>query len=484
MTEATPPISTLSIRDLASRIRSQEITSEELAHFYLKRIGELNPVVNALCLVNEKQALAQAKERSAEIRAGTSRGRLHGIFFTAKESTDVEGLPTGHGSHHGLLKSAPRSSTIIQRLLDEGAICIGKGNMAEYGKSYYTENPVFGRTLSPYDPKRTPGGSSGGDAAGLACNFASFSVVSDSGGSIRVPANFSGLFGLYPSRGLLSDGNMSSPPHAVSALFRRNGFLSRHLSDLELLLSVTSGQDPADPASVEPPPAAIDRHFIHKRFVYFTTMNGAECDPQIAAELRRTVKMLESAGYQGEERCPAEFAGAFEIFIILAAQASLELEDLLAAEAGNPRDLAGEGRIVKNLRQRVAAELPALTSQSVLRCWAKVDILRVQAQKLWENIDFALSPVTATLPPQHDTSNYAVGAQSLPSQMVFQFASAVNVLGLPAIAFPTGYSKENLPLGLQIIGPQYSEYCMVNLLRRLGFASCLSPNLDALAAKK
>lgn len=473
----------LSIRDLAAGMRAGQLQCPDLAEFHLKRIADLNHTVNALCLVNADHARAEARRRADEIKAGNVRGRLHGVFFTAKDSTDVAGLPTGHGAKHGQVAKAARSSTIVQRLLDEGAICIGKGNMAEYGKSYYTENPVFGRTSSPFDPARSPGGSSGGDAAALACGFASFSVVADSGGSIRVPANFSGLFGLYPTRGLLSDGHMSSPPHAISALFRRNGFLSRHLSDLEILLSATCGLDNADPYSVPPPPSAVDAQFTKKRFLYFTAMNGAECDPQIATEVRTTAAKLEALGYKGEQRCPAEFAAAFEIFIILAAQASLELEDLLAAETGTPRDLSAEGRTVQNLRHRVATELPPLTAQTVLRCWAKVDLLRVQAQKLWDDYDFVLAPVSATIPPLHDTSNYPVGAQTLPSQLVYQFASCVNVTGFPAIAFPTGMSKEKLPLGLQIIGPQFSEYCMIRLLRELGATACLQADLDKLKRK-
>ncbi|MBN8549154.1 MAG: amidase [Deltaproteobacteria bacterium] len=465
-----------SIRDIAQNIRAQKFTCTEAVQFYLARINRLNSSIRALSLVNGDQALQRASEYSREIAAGTSRGRLHGVCFTAKDSTDVEGLPTRHGSTHGEIQKSPRNSTIVQRLLDEGAICVGKGNMAEYGKSYYTDNPVFGRTSSPFDLTRTPGGSSGGDAAALASNFASFAVVSDSGGSVRVPANFSGLFGLYPSRGILSDGGMSSPPHAISCLFRRNGFLARHLSDLELLLSVTSGADAADPYSISPPPWAVDMQFAKKRFLYYSAMNGVESDPQIAAELRSTVKKLEAQGYVGEERCPSEFSSCFEIFIILAAQASLMLEDLLAQESGHPRNLSSEGPTIQNLRQRIATELPALTPQSVLRCWAKVDQLRFSAQKLWDKYDFVLAPVTATLPPAHGTAKYKVGSQELWSQQVFQFASCVNVLGFPAVAFPTGLSVEKLPLGLQIIGPQFSEYAMIRALRGLGYTSCLSPS--------
>lgn len=464
-----------SARELARRIRAGTLSSAELCEEHLKRISAMQPSINALHVVNDIPAREQARKCDEARQRGVPGGRLHGVFFSAKDSIDVEGLPTGHGSVHGGIPKALRSSTSAKRLQDAGAICIGKGNMAEYGKSYYTENPLSGRTNNPFDVQRSPGGSSGGDAAAIASGMASFALASDSGGSVRVPANFCGLFGLYPTRGVFSDGGASSPPAAVAALMRNTGILTRSLDDVELLLSVLSGFDNSDPYSVPWPTALAAQRPTAGRFLFFSSINGVACDPEIEAALRNTVNSLEAAGLRGEERCPAEFAASYEIFIILAGQTSLHLEDLLAKEGGSPRDFTREGGTMKNLRHRIATELPQLVPDTIVRSWARVDALRFSIASLWEHVDFIVAPVAATLAPLHGTSAYSVGSQTLQSQQVFQFASSVNTLGLPAIAFPVGISKQNLPVGLQIIGPRFSERTLISVLRRIGITKALVP---------
>lgn len=464
----------LGARETARLIRAGKISCQEVVKAHLAQISKFQASTNALHVVNEKAALKLAEERDEALKHGKPLGRLHGVVFSAKDSVDIAGLPTTHGSAAGTIKSPERSSVFATRALDAGAVCIGKANMAEYGKSYYTDNPVTGRSNNPFSPEHSPGGSSGGDAAAVATGMASFALCSDSGGSVRVPANFCGLFGLYPTRGIFSDGASSSPPHAVSALFRNSGVLARTIDDIELLLSALSGHDPLDPYSTTFPTEALEARVGTGKFLFFSAMNGVSCDPEIGLALETVAKKFSLLGLQGENRCPPEFAASYEIFILLAAQISLLLEDLLAMESGKPRDLDGEGHIMKNLRQRVASELPPLTPETVVRCWAKVDQLRFSIAPLWQHYDFIIAPVTATLPPRHGTSLYKVGAQELQSQQVFQFASAVNTLGLPAIAFPTGLSKSGFPVGLQIIGPRFSERSLIRALKSAGIQNCLA----------
>lgn len=470
---------TLSAREIARLIRSRTLSCSEIVEARLKQIATLNPALNALRFVNDAGARASAAKLQVEIDSELLRGRLHGVPFSAKDSVDIQGLPTSHGAVRGGTESAPQTSTFARRVLDQGAICVGKGNMAEYGKSYYTDNPRFGRSNNPFDPSRTPGGSSGGDAAAVAAGFAPFALASDSGGSVRVPANYCGIFGLYPTRGVLSDGDSASIPQAIAAMMRCNGILARHLEDIELLFQVLSGYDPLDPYSVPFPTPMVDRRFDPGKFLFFSRMNNASCDSRIRAQLEATVKKLESLGFRGEEVCPQELSSTFEIFIILAGQASLILEDAQAKDAGNPRDLNAEGHIMKNLRSRIANELPELTTENLLRAWAQVDRLRFSVQRVFQSARFVLAPVTATVAPLHGTSTYEIDAQKLPSQEVFQFASCVNVLGLPSIAFPTALSKERIPLGLQIIGPRFSEYALIDVLRKIGCTTGLrAPQLS------
>lgn len=453
----------------ARLIRSLTLNPLELTKFHLARIESENAKVNALRAINVGTSLAAAKKLQEEGAKGHFHGRLHGLTFSAKDSIDVMGLPRSEGTRFGAVDAAPRNAAIIQTLMDEGAHCIGKGNMAEYGKSYYTDNSAFGRTNNPFDLSLSPGGSGGGDAAALALNFCDFAIGSDAGGSVRVPANFCGLFGLFPTRGLLSSAGLTSYAHSVAQLFRGLGLLAKSSFDLEILFSVTSRYDRSDPYSVSEP---IKKSSEPLRFCVLRTLKEVKCHSEILAELDKVSKRLEQVGWRYEEKIPLPISQCQEVFIILAAQGALLVEDALAKLGGRPRDLASESPILKNLRQRIDSELPALTAERVLTCWATVDRLR---HEISTSPTFVLAPVCATLPPKHGTLVYEVEGHQLQSQDVFQFASVANVLGLPALAFPTGRSKSGLPLGVQLMGPKFSERIMLKTLREIGFTERIKP---------
>lgn len=460
-----------SARSAALEIRSGALKPEALLEFHLSQIDRLNPRINALRYINRAESMKLAEQRSKEAKAGKILGRAHGVVFTAKDSIDVAGLPRSDGSLVGAVDAAANNASIVDKLMREGAICIGKTNMAEYGKSYFTENPLFGITNNPFNILFSPGGSGGGDAAAVASLFGYFGLGADAGGSIRIPANFCGLFGLHPTRGAISSGSLTRFSHTTSQLFRGLGPITRTLDDLELLWSLLSGFDSKDPYSISRAPGSETKR--KKRFAFFTELNGASCDVEIAAALCETNARLEEVGYRGEEYLPSPWKFCKEPFIILAAQAALMVEDAVSKKDGYPRDLTKEGTSMKQLRARIAKELPPLTAERVLDAWYTVDKLRHEVAPVFEKYDFILSPVTATLPPKHGATSFEVNNRSLQSQDVFQFASAVNVLGLPAISFPTGLSKAGLPIGLQLIGPRLSEVFLLEVLREAEFLTCV-----------
>lgn len=446
--------------------RSRTLDPLQIVEEHLSRIAEKNPQLNALLHLDADRVRKAGKQRRDEAAQNEFRGRLHGVLCTVRESIDVAGLPRSDGSAGSLTDSAPHSAGLVERVLNEGAIVIGKGNIAEYGKSYFTENPLYGVTNHFLDPRFSPGGSGGGDAVALASGFASFAIGADAGGSVRVPANFCGIYGMIPTPGIFTQHGLTHAAQSTSRLFRNLGVSTRTLEDLQYIYPILAAFDARDAGSVSPPVEAFEG-VRQKRCLVIPSLNGIHPAPEISAALDEWADRAKARGYAVTRESPRVFEETYEPFIILAGQATLALEDLSAQLAGAPRQLDAEGRLMKGLRHRIAAELPPLSPQAIMLMWKKIDLLRAAAAELFAHYDFILSPVAATLPVLHATSKYQVGQQELQSQQVFHFATAVNALGLPAVAFPTGTSSAGFPVGLQIIGPRFSDERLLRALRLL-----------------
>ena len=464
----TPP----SLRQQVARIRNRDLTSVELIDSALAKIEVWNPSINALRFVNTDAARLAAVQKDELVRAGASLGRLHGVPYCVKDHINVAGLPRSEGTRLYEIEAAKSSAAMIELLEAEGAICIGKSNMAEYGKSYYTDNLAFGRSSNPFDLTRTCGGSGGADAAAIACGMASFGLGADSGGSLRVPANFCGQFGIHPTHGTITSAGLINQTSTISALTRAFGPLATCLDDLELLWRILVGYDWRDPYSVAHPNAAA---VTKRRFLYFDTLNGVRCDPEIQTSLVKCAQRFESCGYRADQGAPVPFAAAIEIFILIAGQAALISEDLAAATRRQPRDPQAEGPLMLDLRARLAARLEPLVLERFFAASQRCDELRREASKIFEQYDFVLAPVAATLAMPHGTTSFELAGQTLESHQVFQFSSCINLLDLPAIAFPTGISSSAIPLGLQIIGPRFGELELFKILRMAGFQTGLEP---------
>ena len=459
------------VRQLAAQIRSRDISACELVESSLAAIEKWNPKINALRFVNSEVAHKEAVLKDQQLKAGDSIGRLHGIPFCVKDHINVAGLPRSEGTQLNATDSATESAAVIELLQAEGAICIGKSNMAEYGKSYYTDNAAFGRSSNPFNIAHTCGGSGGADAAALACGMAAFGLGADAGGSLRVPANFCGQFGIHTTHGTITSAGLSHPTSTIAAMIRTLGPLARSLGDLELLWRILTAYDARDPYSLAHPRCAQHRHH---RFLYFDTLNGVRCDPEIETALKQTAECFENCGFEAAEGAPAPFAAAIEIFITIAGQAALISEDVAAAARKQPRDPTLEGPLMRDLRARLASRLEPLSTERFFLAWQRCDELRREAAKIFDNYDFVLAPVAASLAMPHGTTRFQIAGQELESHQVFQFSSCINLLDLPAIAFPTGISSSGLPVGLQIIGPRFGEERLFEALRMAGYTDGLS----------
>ncbi|MCB0338722.1 MAG: amidase, partial [Bdellovibrionales bacterium] len=468
-----------SAKQLASQHRAGTKACTESLRDKLKLIKSHNPKINALVSVESERATSEATRLDKLAKESTSRlGRLHGLAFSAKLNIDVANFPTSDGSATRPPAIAKHNNRLVELLTQEGAFCIGKGNMPEYGKStFVTSNKIYGQTNNPFHLGYVPGGSTGGDAAALAAGFCDFSIGGDSGGSLRVPANFCGIFGMLPTHGTISAGPANLMSGTFTRTFGSSGPLARNLDDLELLYAILSGFNPADSSSVPSP--TVPNESATKKFAYYNEIDAVHADFRIQKTLKETVEKFESLGYQGVEICPAPIVESLEPFVILAGQASLLQEDIIAQRSGNPRKLERESDIIKALRSRIKAELPPLTAETLLHFQYEAERVRSEMNVWFKGFDFIICPTAACTPPKHHTQSFFINGNGYESYQVFHFARAFNLLQLPAIAFPTSIGDDGLPLGLQIAGPRFSDRKLFQILRAGGFTNCIpSPSLS------
>src|SRR2546423_527842 len=239
---------------MAAHIREKKITPVELAQAHLAKIEKFNPKLNAFVQVNTERVLREAREaESALLIRGGSVGPLHGVPISVKSSVDVAGMRIESGTRLRAGNMATRDAPLVERLRKAGAIIIGVTNTPELLMSWETDNLLYGRTNSPWGLERTPGGSSGGEAAALATGMSAGGVGSDGGGSIRVPAHFSGICGLKPTPGRIPSTGHFPASGGPFALLGVVGPMARNVDDLKILFEVMRGHDDADPCAAPVP---------------------------------------------------------------------------------------------------------------------------------------------------------------------------------------------------------------------------------------
>ncbi len=238
----------LTASELAERIRGKKITSEDVVKAYIEQIATYNLKINAIVTLNEESAIQRAKKADAALENGEIWGPLHGVPITIKDNLAVKGVKTTCGYEPLADFVSDKSAAVVKRLNDAGAIILGITNMPALGLDAQTFNDLYGTTNNPWDLTKTPGGSSGGCAAAVAAGFTPLSIGNDIGGSIRVPAAFSGVYGLKPTDHLVSKAGLLPPPEDYRSLrhLLSIGPLTRSVEDLRLALSIIGGADNID----------------------------------------------------------------------------------------------------------------------------------------------------------------------------------------------------------------------------------------------
>src|SRR3954454_3959998 len=278
---------------LAEMIRTKAISSVEVATAFLARIDALNPSLNAIVTLSPR-ILDQAQEADTALRRRDPVGPLHGVPFTVKDTIDTMGLRTTSGSALRANHVAETDAPAVARVKGAGAILLGKTNTAEMAMDYTADNPVFGRTVNPFDVTRTPGGSSGGEAAAIARCLSPMGLGSDLAGSIRIPAHFCGIAGFKPSSGHVPGEGQCPPAAGPYALGSVIGPMARCVQDLRVLFNVISQRQPI----------AARADATGQRIAWYTDDGESPVTAETRAAVQLAARALADAGFVVEERRP------------------------------------------------------------------------------------------------------------------------------------------------------------------------------------
>jgi aspartyl-tRNA(Asn)/glutamyl-tRNA(Gln) amidotransferase subunit A len=464
------PFSTLT--DLADGLRNRQFSSVELTRFYLDRIERLDVEYNSFITVARERAHAQAAAADAKLRTKAATP-LTGLPIAHKDIFCTAGVRTSCGSKMLDTFIAPYDATAVARLDAAGTVTLGKTNMDEFAMGSSCETSYYGPVRNPWDPTRVPGGSSGGSAAALAAGLTPAATGTDTGGSIRQPAAFSGVCGLKPTYGCVSRFGMV----AFASSLDQGGPMARSVADIALLLDAMAGFDTRDSTSAQTghdgkaaaaaaAPSRKLRIGLPKEYLQMLT------DPALARVFDDARRQFESLGHTlVEVSLPHTAAAVATYYVVASAEASTNLSRFDGVRYGHrceaPVDLTdlyqrsrseGFGREVK---RRILTGTYALSV-------GYFDAYYLKAQRVRRLIrdDFvnAFASVDALLTPTTPSTAFPIGQISDPVEMYQQdvFTVPASLAGVPALALPSGF-HDGLPVGMQLIGPHFSESRLIGL---------------------
>src|SRR5262245_37946712 len=453
---------------LAILIRSREVSAREVVAAHIKRIEEIDPVVNAVVTRTFDQALAKAAAADDALARGDQPGLLHGLPVAHKDLVETAGVRTTFGSPLFADHVPDRDALIVSRMSGAGAISLGKTNTPEFGAGSHTVNPVFGATRNPYDPSRSSGGSSGGAAAALAARMLALADGSDLGGSLRNPASFCNVVGLRPSPGRVP----SWPLTDVADWLGVEGPMGRTVADVALLLAAISGPDPRVPLALDAPPPALSdpaeimgllgRDMRGVRVAWSADL-GLPLDPAVRAVLSPARQVLGDMGCEVIDATP-DLAGADQGFRTWRAQRY--------ATAFGPLLAKHPDQVGPNVAWNVRRGLE-LTAADLSRASQLLAALAERVSAFFETVDVLACPVSQVAPfdISLDWVHEIDGVQLHSYLDWMRSAYLISATGLPAISVPAGFtpaggsggsspraSPPGLPVGLQLVGRRREDW--------------------------
>ena len=459
--------------DLSGLIKKKKIGSEELLDLYLKRIDKYNPRINAVIATDIPNARKRAKAADSALMKGDDWGPLHGLPITIKDSFDLAGMPATWGvpelkDHRPII-----NALAVQRYLDAGAIAFGKTNVAAYLIGWATRNEIYGTTSNPWDVARSPGGSSGGAAAALAAGLTGLDIGVDFGGGVRNVAHYCGIYGHKSTYGITNwvghvmPGIGNKPDLAVA------GPLARSADDLMLALSLIAGPAPDEAVAWSlhlPPPRVTDLSKL--RVAVMLEDAHFPVDSEVQERIQAVADFLakKNARVNDGARPAIDSAAAFQIFggLLMAGLTSRKRDEKFWSGLAHLRTRFmtvddGCGNPVEKVFTHAE--------------WSELNTARERLRLAWKEFfqewDVLLCPAAPTVAVPHDPKHewherklLVKGRRTSPADPTF-WGAFFTVAYLPSTVAPAGLTKSGLPVGVQIVGPEYGDYTCIEVARQL-----------------
>lgn len=454
------------------KIANSKVTAERLVRDALEKAKHFADY-NIFTFLNEEGALAKAREIDARIKRGEKVGRLAGVPYALKDNfLSPEGQTTA--SAHILEGfNSPVTATSVARLEAEGAIMVGRTNLDAFAHGSSTENSYYGPTLNAFDRERVAGGSSGGSAVAVALDIVEFATGSDTGGSIRQPASFNGVYGFKPTYGAVSRYGVVAMASSLDCV----GFFTKTPEDMDLLMSITSGKDPKDMTTLDD--------------FYDTSAKGKNCrigvisdfdndvvDAEIRARLKEKCEALKAKGYEIVElEMPVLKSALAAYYIIQPAEVASNLSrhdgvryGFRSEKSSSLDDLydntRSEGFMPENKRRIMIGNFvlsSGFYDAYFLKAAKARTLIIKEYEKAFSKCDFILTPVSPS-------PAFKLGEKvNDPVAMYLEdlMSVSINLAGLPGLAIPAGETKAGLPIGLQLVGPRRSDKNLINFAKEI-----------------
>lgn len=442
-------LTSLTVAELALRIRTKQVSPVEVAQAFVSRADALEPTIGAYVTRTSEQALAAARQAEAEIAAGNYKGPMHGIPVGVKDIYATAGVRTTSGSKVYADHVPDRDSAAVARLQDAGAYSMGKTGTVEFAFDPTGRNEHYGMPNNPWGLDRMPGGSSAGSGAGTAAGFFPISLGTDTGGSIRIPSALCGLTGIKPTFGLTSRAGVTPLSWSLDTV----GPMARSAEDAAIALNVLAGYDPDDPASVRSEKVDYTKGLdagirglrvgVPKEYIWEIM------DTEVETAFRKAMSDLEEQGASVEDISIPELEWVPSMSIAITTVEAATVYGELARTRGGELDQAvlrrvQSGFFISGERYAHALRARALFTRRVNAAFEKVDVIA--------------TPTVATPAPLQGADRMEIGGVNTNvREALLRDTRIFNASRLPAVAMPTGFSADGLPLSMQIAGPAFQD---------------------------
>jgi len=469
------PIHRRTLAGLAKGLKQREFSSVEVTHAFLARIAASQPGLNAFVTVTQDAALAAAAVADGRLASGRA-GPLTGVPLAHKDIFCTEGVLTTCGSRMLANFVSPYDATLVARLREAGTVMLGKANMDEFAMGSSNETSHFGPVRNPWNPAMVPGGSSGGSAAAVAARLAPAATATDTGGSIRQPAALCGVTGIKPTYGRVSRYGMI----AFASSLDQGGLISISAEDAALLLGAIAGFDPRDSTSVDTPvpdyAATLGDSLEGLRIGLVREFFDKGLDARCESQIRAALAVYEKLGAKlVEVGCPNLPLSVPTYYVVAPAECSSNLARFDGVRFGHrcahPKNLIDLYRRSRGEGFGAEVKRRIMTGTYVLSA-GYYDAYYLKAQRVRQLIsrDFAqaFEQVDVLVGPTSPTPAFPIGSKtSDPITMYLNdiYTIGANLAGLPGMSIPCGF-VDGLPVGLQIVGPHFSEARMLNVAHR------------------